>query len=118
MNRWLEFWAVRSLWELMHQLGIARIMGIHRDSMLSLIFYAWILAPQLKGAEKVYKWIVEPMMDKHGADVDEQIMRAKTHTKDIIEAWVLKFIQIARVGAAHILRQAHAAIANMDSQKS
>jgi len=70
---WLTYWVIFSLFTVFESIADWFISWIPFYYIFKLVLLLWLLLPQFKGASKVYHRVLQPLMRRHEAQIDERL---------------------------------------------
>jgi len=73
---WLTYWVVFAFFTLIESFTDLLFNWVPFYHLFKVIFLIWCYAPQTRGAEKIYKRLIEPYFLKHEAQIEEDITKA------------------------------------------
>jgi len=71
--QWLTYWVVFSLFAAVEGIVDRLVYWLPFYYIFKLAFILWLQLPQFRGASKLFKGAVKPLLKKHEAEIDRQI---------------------------------------------
>ena len=72
---WLHYWCVFGFFCILDEFAGFLLAFIPMYFFLKVLFFMWMFLPTTKGAEKVYRFLVRPILHKYESQIDDSISK-------------------------------------------
>jgi len=70
-SMWLTYWIVYGFFTLVESFSDFLLYWVPFYHMIKIGFLVWCMHPSFRGANKIYKNVIEPFLDTHLKDIDQ-----------------------------------------------
>eukprot|EP00356_Strombidium_inclinatum_P015473 CAMPEP_0170492126 /NCGR_PEP_ID=MMETSP0208-20121228/11721_1 /TAXON_ID=197538 /ORGANISM="Strombidium inclinatum, Strain S3" /LENGTH=175 /DNA_ID=CAMNT_0010767821 /DNA_START=111 /DNA_END=638 /DNA_ORIENTATION=+ len=82
-NMWLSFWTVFGLFQTLEMFCCCILDFIPYYSIVRLVFFLFLMLPQTRGAQVLYKSVFQPFLKQHQKEIEEFVNKVSSQASEV-----------------------------------